>query len=69
MALVIAEGPQLETEERKRSMIVELTEVAAKYLAVDPRNIVVLIREEGGDRMALGKGDSLGWGGEPARRT
>lgn len=65
MALVIAEGPQLPSEEGRRSMVKDLTEVTARYLGLSPRSIVVLIREEGGDRMTTGKGDVVGWDGKP----
>lgn len=65
MALVIAEGPQLADDEQKRIMIADLTDVTAKYVGLMRREVVVLIREEGGDRMSAGRADILGWNGEP----
>lgn len=65
MALVIAEGPQLPDEERKRAMIKDLTEISCTYLGLNPWDVVVLIREEGGARMASGKGDIVAWDGDP----
>ncbi|TAK32849.1 MAG: hypothetical protein EPO21_14380 [Chloroflexota bacterium] len=64
MALVIAEGPQLPDEETKRAMISSFTDVIGKYLGLTPREVVILIREEGGNRMSSGQGDILGWRGK-----
>lgn len=65
MALVIAEGPQLPDEQRMRSFIQEITEVTCKHLGINPWDLAVLVREEGGSRMSHGSADTVAWDGDP----